>query len=136
GIALNNAHRADEDAATTAQLMILAFNKFEALHIDTLKQLYYLSKNLKYDLHDILFEMARTHTNNVLEDDFTQFEQIIYIKQNDLEAATTNLNSTLEYVYADLTEKLNLTHQPQQLYLSEIILERLMNSEKAMIEAP
>ncbi|PTI39616.1 ATP-dependent helicase, partial [Staphylococcus succinus] len=56
GIILNNAHRADEDAATTAQLMILAFNKFEALPLDTLKQLYYLSKNLKYDLHDILFE--------------------------------------------------------------------------------
>src|SRR5699024_3408340 len=35
-----------------------------------------------------------------------------------------------------LTEKLNLTYRPQQLYLSEIILEQLMNSEKAMIEAP
>ncbi|GGB80575.1 helicase C-terminal domain-containing protein [Staphylococcus nepalensis] len=136
GIALNNAHRADEDAATTAQLMILAFNKFEALHIDTLKQLYYLSKNLKYDLHDILFEMARTHTNNVLEDDFTQFEQIIYKKQKDFKAPTANFNGTLKDLYSDLTEKLNLTYRPQQLYLSEIILEQLMNSEKAMIEAP
>src|SRR5699024_5769596 len=136
GIALNNAHRADEDAATTAQLMILAFNKFEALHIDTLKQLYYLSKNLKYDLHDILFEMARTHTNNVLEDDFTQFEQIIYKKQKDFKAPTANFNGTLKDLYSDLTEKLNLTYRPQQLYLSEIILEQLMNSEKTMIEAP
>ena len=78
GITLNNAHRADEDAATTAQLMILAFNKFEALHLDTLKQLYYLSKNLKYDLHDILFEMARNHNHEQLSEDFEQFEQIIY----------------------------------------------------------
>ncbi|MDN6067683.1 MAG: 3'-5' exoribonuclease, partial [Staphylococcus equorum] len=68
GIVLNNAHRADEDAATTAQLMILAFEKFEMLPLDTLKQLYYLSKNLKYDLHDILFEMVRNHKDKPLED--------------------------------------------------------------------
>ena len=43
-IPLNNAHRADEDATTTAKLMIKAFEKFEQLHLDTQKQLYYLSK--------------------------------------------------------------------------------------------
>ena len=72
GIVLNNAHRADEDAATTAQLMILAFEKFEMLPLDTLKQLYYLSKNLKYDLHDILFEMVRNHKDKSLEDVYDQ----------------------------------------------------------------
>lgn len=61
GITLTNAHRADEDAATTAKLMILAFEKFEKLPLDTLKQLYYLSKQLKYDLYDIFFEMVRKY---------------------------------------------------------------------------
>ncbi|WP_210122812.1 MULTISPECIES: helicase C-terminal domain-containing protein [unclassified Staphylococcus] len=136
GITLNNAHRADEDAATTAQLMILAFNKFEALHLDTLKQLYYLSKNLKYDLHDILFEMARNHNHEQLSEDFEQFEQIIYKKQRDFKAPTVNFDGTLKDLYTDITEKLNLTYRPQQLYLAEIILEQLMHSEKAMIEAP
>lgn len=136
GIILNNAHRADEDAATTAQLMILAFNKFEALHLDTLKQLYYLSKNLKYDLHDILFEMARNHNHEPLNEDFDQFEQIIYKKQKDFKAPTANFDGTLKDLYTDITEKLNLTYRPQQLYLAEIILEQLMHSEKAMIEAP
>ncbi|MFW2434523.1 helicase C-terminal domain-containing protein [Staphylococcus cohnii] len=136
GIILNNAHRADEDAATTAQLMILAFNKFEALHLDTLKQLYYLSKNLKYDLHDVLFEMARNHNHEPLNEDFDQFEQIIYKKQKDFKAPTANFDGTLKDLYTDITEKLNLTYRPQQLYLAEIILEQLMHSEKAMIEAP
>ncbi|MCE3400071.1 ATP-dependent helicase, partial [Staphylococcus aureus] len=31
---------------------------------------------------------------------------------------------------------LNMTYRPQQLYLSEIILDQLMHSDKAMIEAP
>lgn len=136
GIILNNAHRADEDAATTAQLMIFAFNKFEALHLDTLKQLYYLSKNLKYDLHDVLFEMARNHNHEPLNEDFDQFEQIIYKKQKDFKAPTANFDGTLKDLYTDITEKLNLTYRPQQLYLAEIILEQLMHSEKAMIEAP
>ena len=35
-----------------------------------------------------------------------------------------------------MIEELNLTYRPQQLYLAEIILEQLMHSEKAMIEAP
>ncbi|MEB8124589.1 exonuclease domain-containing protein [Staphylococcus succinus] len=136
GIILNNAHRADEDAATTAQLMILAFNKFETLPLDTLKQLYYLSKNLKYDLHDILFEMVRNHDDKILDDAYDQFEQIIYKKQIDFKAPTVNFNGTLKELYTLVTKELNLTYRPQQLYLSEIILEQLMHSEKAMIEAP
>ncbi|MEJ7142103.1 DEAD/DEAH box helicase, partial [Staphylococcus capitis] len=38
--------------------------------------------------------------------------------------------------YKKATKQLGLTYRPQQLYLSEIILEQLMHSEKAMIEAP
>ncbi len=83
-IPLNNAHRADEDATTTAKLMIKAFEKFEQLHLDTQKQLYYLSKNLKYDLYHILFEMVRNYQTKPPNNQFEQFEQIIYRKQIDL----------------------------------------------------
>lgn len=135
-IPLNNAHRADEDATTTAKLMIVAFKKFEQLPLDTLKQLYYLSKNLKYDLFDILFEMVRLHNQTEIPKDFERFEQIIYKKQKDFKAPTLNYTGTLQTLYSDITAKLNLTYRPQQLYLAEIILEQLMQSEKAMIEAP
>ncbi|GGG85098.1 ATP-dependent helicase [Staphylococcus pragensis] len=135
-IPLANAHRADEDATTTAYLMIKAFKKFEQLPIDTLKQLYYLSKNLKYDLFNVLFEMVRQHKQTELDVQFDQFEQIIYKKQSDLKAPQTHFNGSLKQLYTKVTEALNLTYRPQQLYLSEIILEQLMHSDKAMIEAP
>lgn len=77
-IPLDNAHRADEDATTTAKLMIKAFQKFETLPLDTLKQLYYLSKNLKYDLYHILFEMVRQYKNVLPDNKFDRFEQIMY----------------------------------------------------------
>ena len=77
-IPLDNAHRADEDATTTAKLMIKAFQKFETLPLDTLKQLYYLSKNLKYDLYHILFEMVRQYKNALPDNKFDRFEQIMY----------------------------------------------------------
>ncbi|MBE9428477.1 3'-5' exoribonuclease [Staphylococcus epidermidis] len=135
-IPLNNAHRADEDATTTAQLMIKAFEKFEQLPLDTLKQLYYLSKDLKYDLYHILFEMVRQHNNVALDSQYGQFEQIIYKKQVDLKGPVTEFNGSLKTLYKKATKQLGLTYRPQQLYLSEIILEQLMHSEKAMIEAP
>lgn len=135
-IPLTNAHRADEDATTTAYLMIKAFNKFEQLPLDTLKQLYYLSKNLKYDLFNILFEMVRQHKQVDLDAKFGQFEQIIYKKQIDLKAPQTRFDGSLKHLYSTVTEELNLTYRPQQLYLSEIILEQLMHNDKALIEAP
>ncbi|MDI6429383.1 helicase C-terminal domain-containing protein [Staphylococcus epidermidis] len=135
-IPLNNAHRADEDATTTAKLMIKAFEKFEQLHLDTQKQLYYLSKNLKYDLYHILFEMVRNYQTKPPNNQFEQFEQIIYRKQIDLKKPAVNFDGTLKDLYKNVTQSLNLTYRPQQLYLAEIILDQLMHSDKAMIEAP
>ncbi len=135
-IPLDKAHRADEDATTTAKLMIKAFKKFESLPLDTQKQLYYLSKNLKYDLYNILFEMVRTNQSKPLDDQFGQFEQIIYRKQVDLKGPQTKFEGSLKTLYKKATKALNMTYRPQQLYLSEIILDQLMHSDKAMIEAP
>ena len=96
-IPLDKAHRADEDATTTAKLMIKAFKKFESLPLDTQKQLYYLSKNLKYDLYNILFEMVRTNQSKPLDDQFGQFEQIIYRKQVDLKVHKQSLKVLLKH---------------------------------------
>lgn len=135
-IPLTNAHRADEDATTTAKLMIKAFEKFENLPLDTQKQLYYLSKDLKYDLYNILFEMVRNNQSKPLDEKFGQFEQIIYRKQVDLKGPVTRFDGSLKTLYTKAIKALGMTYRPQQLYLSEIILEQLMHSDKAMIEAP
>ncbi|MEJ7157569.1 helicase C-terminal domain-containing protein [Staphylococcus caprae] len=135
-IPLTNAHRADEDATTTAKLMIKAFEKFENLPLDTQKQLYYLSKDLKYDLYNILFEMVRNNQSKPLDEKFSQFEQIIYRKQVDLKGPVTRFDGSLKTLYTKAIKALGMTYRPQQLYLSEIILDQLMHSDKAMIEAP
>lgn len=135
-IPLTNAHRADEDATTTAKLMIKAFEKFENLPLDTQKQLYYLSKDLKYDLYNILFEMVRNNQSKPLDEKFGQFEQIIYRKQVDLKGPVTRFDGSLKTLYTKAIKALGMTYRPQQLYLSEIILDQLMHSDKAMIEAP
>lgn len=135
-IPLTNAHRADEDATTTAKLMIKAFEKFENLPLDTQKQLYYLSKDLKYDLYNILFEMVRNNQSKPLDEKFSQFEQIIYRKQVDLKGPVTRFDGSLKTLYTKAIKALGMTYRPQQLYLSEIILDQLMHIDKAMIEAP
>ena len=43
---------------------------------------------------------------------------------------------SLKDLYLEVTTALELTYRPQQLYLSEIILEQLMHNDKALIEAP
>ncbi len=135
-IALAHAHRADEDATTTAQLMIAAFHKLEQLPVDTLKQIYYLSKNLKYDLHDIIFNLVRHSNQTTISKDFEQFEQVLYRKQVDFKAPSKPAIHSLKSLYEQVTAALDLTYRPQQLYLTELILEQLMHSDKAMIEAP
>ncbi|UXV33911.1 3'-5' exoribonuclease [Staphylococcus sp. IVB6181] len=136
GIPLNNAHRADEDAATTAKLMIKAFNVLYSLPTDTLKQLYYLSKDLKYQLHDVIFEMVRKRKDEGLDKEFAQFEQIIYRKQVDFKAPQIDFEGSTKDFYKQVIDALGFTYRPQQLYLTEIILEQLMHNEKALIEAP
>ncbi len=55
GIELSNAHRADEDARATAELLIRLQEIIVSMNTETLKQLYHLAKPLKHNLSDILF---------------------------------------------------------------------------------
>lgn len=55
GITLSNAHRADEDARATANLLIRLQEIITSMNTETLKQLYHLSKPLKHNLSDLLF---------------------------------------------------------------------------------
>ncbi len=41
----------------------------------------------------------------------------------------------MKSLYSKAVDQLGLTYRPQQLYLAETILDQLMHSEKAMIEA-
>lgn len=55
GIELSNAHRADEDARATAELLIMLQKIIITMNTETLKQLYHLAKPLRHNLSDLLF---------------------------------------------------------------------------------
>ena len=57
GINLSNAHRADEDAYATAELFLYLLDKMEKTNSETLKQLYHLSKHLRFSLADLIFSL-------------------------------------------------------------------------------
>ncbi|MBI5975369.1 helicase C-terminal domain-containing protein [Staphylococcus canis] len=134
-IPLTNAHRADEDAHTTAILLIKAFQQFERLPLDTKKQLYYLSKSLKYQLHDYFFELVRHHDEALALEGLKRFDHIYYKPQQSLEVAPIQFNGDLKDLYRVIIEKSNYQYRESQLYLSEIIFNQLMHNEKALIEA-
>ncbi|MCG3412244.1 3'-5' exoribonuclease [Staphylococcus massiliensis] len=134
-IPLDHAHQADEDAKTTALIMLKSFDKFKNLPLDSKKQLYYLSKALKYDLKDYFFELIRHSKEIDISKDYGQFEQLIYKKQVDLKLPKFKLPHTLKDIYALVVERLNLNYRSEQLYLAETIFEQLLHNEKALIEA-
>ncbi|REH89125.1 ATP-dependent helicase, partial [Staphylococcus felis] len=134
-IPLTQAHRADEDAHTTALLLIKAFDFFKTLPINTKKQLYYLSKHLKYNLNDYLFEMVRYHDNTNQIQGLKHFDHIYFKPQSPLEVKPIDFSGNLKDLYLMIINKTKYKYRESQLYLSEIIFNQLMNNEKTLVEA-
>ncbi|HHU6749711.1 TPA: helicase C-terminal domain-containing protein [Staphylococcus pseudintermedius] len=135
GIPLTQAHRADEDAYTTARIMILAFEKFEVLPMNTKKQLYYLSKQLKYQLDDYFFEQVRLHDATKEMTGLNQFEQIYYLAPPDFEVSHVRFDGDLTSLYRTIVEACRYQYREEQLYMAQIVFDQLMHNEKALIEA-
>ncbi|PCF64898.1 ATP-dependent helicase [Staphylococcus intermedius] len=135
GIPLTQAHRADEDAHTTARIMILAFQKFEVLPVNTKKQLYYLSKQLKYQLDDYFFEQVRLHDAAKEMTGSNQFEQIHYQAPPDFEKGHIQFDGDLTSLYQTIVDACHYQYREEQLYMAQIVFEQLMHNEKALIEA-
>lgn len=64
GVELSNAHRADEDAKATSKLLIKLLYRITGMNTETLKQLYHLSKPLKFNLSDLLFTVIADQNSN------------------------------------------------------------------------
>ncbi|WP_020008324.1 helicase C-terminal domain-containing protein [Salinicoccus albus] len=65
GLDLSNAHRADEDARATSELLIKLLYMITSMNTETLKQLYTLSKPLKFNLSDLLFTVIADQNDSV-----------------------------------------------------------------------
>ncbi|ARJ51869.1 helicase C-terminal domain-containing protein [Staphylococcus lutrae] len=135
GIPLTQAHRADEDAYTTARLMILAFKKFEVLPLNTKKQLYYLSKQLKYQLDDYFFELVRHHQIANEMQNLNQFEQIYYQAPPAFDDTRIQFEGDLSSLYHTIIHACGYQYRDEQLYMAQVVFEQLMHNQKALIEA-
>ncbi|MCS4485447.1 helicase C-terminal domain-containing protein [Staphylococcus americanisciuri] len=135
-IPLARAHRADEDAETTAKIMIHAFKKFDAVPIDTKKQLFYLSKNLKYQLQDYFFELVHHHCDaHTTTRHLAKFNHIYYKPATSFEKPIINFNDDLATLYETIINYAGYQYREDQRYLSEVIYNQLMQNDTALIEA-
>ncbi|WP_145387316.1 hypothetical protein, partial [Staphylococcus epidermidis] len=73
-------------------------------HLHTQKQLYYLSKNLNYHLYHIFFQILTNYQTKPPNNQFQQFQQIIYPKQIHLKKPPLNFHPTLKHLYKNLTQ--------------------------------
>lgn len=134
---LNQAHSADEDAKATALLFIKAIQKIKDLPIDTIKQLYYLSKSLKYDLKDILFEIVRTSQNTVTNSSkIKKYQNINYLKQTPIRKSKNSEIITIDEAYDRILKTFNFDYRKEQYQLVQQLFDSLMHNENALIEAP
>ncbi|PNZ72656.1 exonuclease domain-containing protein, partial [Mammaliicoccus stepanovicii] len=134
---LNQAHSADEDAKATALLFIKALNKIESLPIDTIKQLYYLSKSLKYDLKDTLFEIVRTiPSNRVQSSQIKKYQNINYLKQTPIRKSNKTESITIDEAYDRILSTFNFDYRKEQYQLVQQLFDSLLHNENALIEAP
>ncbi|MBL0846109.1 DEAD/DEAH box helicase family protein [Mammaliicoccus fleurettii] len=134
---LNQAHSADEDAKATALLFIKAIQKIKDLPIDTVKQLYYLSKSLKYDLKDILFEIVRTSQNTVKNSSkIKKYQNINYLKQTPIRKSKNSEIITIDEAYDRILKTFNFDYRKEQYQLVQQLFDSLMHNENALIEAP
>lgn len=135
GIVLEQAHRADEDARTTAQLMIIAFKQLEQLPVETMKQLYFLSKHLKYQLDHYFFELVRQHKNNEHVTTYRHFNGLYYKPILDLKETRIQFEGDIQTLYQTIIDKAGYQYRETQLYMAETIYNQIMHSEKTLIEA-
>lgn len=135
GIPLEQAHRADEDAHTTAQLMIMAFKQFEQLPLETMKQLYFLSKHLKYQLDHYFFELVRQHKDHHQVSTYQHFNGLYYKPIPDLKETRLTFDGDIKSLYRTIIDAAGYQWRETQLYMAETIYNQIMHSEKTLIEA-
>lgn len=134
---LNQAHSADEDAKATAILFIKAIEKIKNLPLDTIKQLYYLSKSLKYNLKDLLFEIVRENIhNNEIPKHIKKYQNIHYLQQSPIRKSNQRETISIDEAYERILTTFNFDYRKEQYQLVQQLFDSLLHNESALIEAP
>ncbi|MGI2327042.1 ATP-dependent DNA helicase DinG [Planococcus sp. YIM B11945] len=134
GIALNSAHRADDDALATAHLFLLAQEDMEKLPYETLALLHRRSFQLKSDLSRLLFE-AMQKKRNAQPDRFDRFNGVpLKIRKAE---PPSEAEETLSGNWEDRLVQAfpNFERRQSQLDMMESIQKALTDNEELVIEA-
>lgn len=132
GLELSNAHRADEDAKATAELLLHLLQKMISLDTETLKHLYHLSKPLKYNLSDVIFSIvAESGTGDAegLERHGNFYIKRPKPKNRKMEAVTVG------ELYESYIAYSGRQYRTEQLRLANEIFEALEQKENLALEA-
>lgn len=133
GINLSNAHRADEDAYATAELFLYLLDKMEHTNSETLKQLYHLSKHLRFSLADLIFSLL-SESNLEKPVQGLKLYNDFYIRQThptDYKIPAV----TVRELYDKYVSYRNIESREDQFKLANEIFSHFENGEHLAIEA-
>ncbi|MBT2582067.1 ATP-dependent DNA helicase DinG [Planococcus sp. ISL-109] len=133
GIALESAHRADDDAFATAELFLKAKQALVELPYDTLVLLHKRSFQLKSDLSRLLFEITQQKRNSQA-DRFKHFRGIPIVPKTSREGLEsseplTDWRSGLEKIMP------NYENRPSQVAMMRSIDQAIRERKELVIEA-
>jgi len=130
-VTLDDAHSAIADAQATAELLIKCLGKAASLPKKTLIQLYHLSKKLKNDIDHLLFPIIENHRG---QDVLPEASGLKYVASSRNYVHST-LDMTLAQFYRKIIKDNGLNDRKEQLYLTELIYDNMVNNKVKLIEA-
>lgn len=131
-IELSQAHRADEDAYATAQVLIHMLYKMIGLHRETLIKIYHLSKSMGTNLTDLIFSILNRYDDDN-DENIISFNQF-YIKDTVVTHKKIDPVSVHE-LYDKYLAMTNNEYRQDQYDLALIIYDSLVNEKFHAIEA-
>lgn len=132
GLDLSNAHRADADALATAELLIHLLRKITGLNTETQKQLYHLSKALKYSLSDVLFSIIAESADRQPAD-LDHYRSFFMKRPPQMDRAVEPI--TVTELYESYISYSGKEYREEQLRLANEIFEGLEQDDNLVVEA-
>ncbi len=139
-IPLKQAHRADDDAKATAQLLKACWEELNLLPQATIEQLHKRSFQLKSDISHLLFSALHLKRSTTKEERGFIYEHQLAIKQPPAVPQKTITEHSYPKTRKDklaLLQKAmpSFEERPQQFQMMDIIWHSLHDKQEAMIEA-
>lgn len=131
-VQLVNAHRAIDDAIATAEILIASIHKLKGMPLDTLKQIYQITKQMRYDINELIFEIILDYAyrpQNIIK----KGQFYIYDASNEL--FDFEWHDSFEAFYEMIIKSCQYDYRINQFRLSEMFLNQMISGKEIAIEA-